>query len=150
MIEKVNSCLEIVDNELFLSNLRAPTTVEHKYHLICLNRLYKNFEDEHDCVEISSEIPFDELVDHMKSCQKRNQTVFKITDLVQIYNRRCEELGLPQNSTIPYKLIGCFQGARSFIKGRQSFLAFDSDNDNHAYKSYVDENPPDDEPKLPR
>ena len=120
-------------------NQKLLAAIEAKYHTYCLVKLKRDAEAK--CVEKSESHDVDaiegiilaELVAYLEEVHliDPQAAVFKLTDIVNLYQNRCKSLGLdviPVHATrLKQRILDSCPGLDAFKKGRDVILAFKED-----------------------
>ena len=148
--KRINECARTLNDGRLLGKLRAGVAVaqELKYHPAigpaCLAALYnreraykrdKYMKHESLCTKDAYPIAFSELVTYINeaktTCVDNEPLVFKLADLVTLFQSRVVQLGvgLPDvhATRLKEKLLFHIPQMRAFSKGRDVLLAYDTD-----------------------
>ena len=144
--EMINECARTLNDGRLLGKLSAGDAVEQelKYHPACLAALYirkraykRDQYAKHEtlCTKDAYPIAFSELVTYINEantdCVDNEPLVFKLADLVTLFQSRVVQLGveLPDvhATRLKEKLLFHIPQMRAYSKGRDVLLAYDTD-----------------------
>ena len=140
---RVEKCASILNDNQLTSKLSAGDLVAQDalYHSQCLSSLYKNASNatatnkEQSNDEILRGLALAEVVSHIETKKvdtvDGNPPVFKLADLVKIYAKNLEDLGLEagkiHSTDFKNRLLSQMPDLQSHREGKNVFLAFDKD-----------------------
>ena len=138
---RVRKCALKLEDKPLLAKLSAGDLIaqEAKYHVKCLTSLYNKARDtkmnkDPDEDDINHGIALAELVAYIEEARMDSAVapVFKLTDLVTLYNTRLEQLGTVltgrvHSTELKNRILRYFPGLEEHKKGRDILLAFNQD-----------------------
>ncbi|CAH1160137.1 unnamed protein product [Phaedon cochleariae] len=147
---KVRECATKLGDQKLLAKLNKGDMVaqDATYHKLCLVKLYNKCRrvqpsdeepEEHGKVEA---MVLAELITYIESARgDTNSPVFKMTDLVNMYTERLNQMGIDvqgriHSTKLKDRILTQINDLRSFRKGRDSYLVFDSELEDVIQKAY--------------
>jgi len=139
---KTSCAIKDLQDEKLLAQLSAGDLVaqEAKYHPKCLVGLYNRAAEKQKEItekskdEIRHGIALAELITYIEEAQMEEEVapVFKLADLIKLYSRRLEQLGLPNegrphSTKLKNQILSHFPYMTAHRQGRDILLAFDED-----------------------
>ena len=138
---KVRRCALQLEDRKLLAKLSAGDIIalEAKYHRNCLTTLYNKArqatekqEKEENCSHLHG-IAFSELAAYMEDMRDEDSvSVFKLTDMVSLYKKRLQQLGVTvgnriHSTRLKVRLLSALPDLTANIQGREILLTFKED-----------------------
>ena len=138
---KVRQCAIKLQDKRLLAKLSAGDLIvqDAQYHVQCLVSLYNRaretkLSDDFDVDSVNHGIAFAELVSYIEDSRMDNlvASVFKLTDLVNLYSTRLKQLGTDvteriHSTKLKDRLLGYFQDIEAHKQGRDEVLISNKD-----------------------